>query len=44
MRYNQCISCTMGFHITYKVYIIIVQKHKKLCILEVAKKHVMVLN
>jgi len=45
MRYNQCISCAVGSHITYRVYIKIVQNHKKLYIyIKVAKKHVIVLN
>jgi len=42
MRYNQCISCAVGSHITYKVYIKIslqLYNLQKLYVLKVAKKY-----
>jgi hypothetical protein len=41
MRYSQCISCTVGSHFTYKVYI---KNSLKLYILKVVKKYVMIYN
>jgi len=40
MKYNQCISCTVGSHITYRVYVKMVSKHNiiYIYILKVAKK------
>jgi len=35
MRYSQCISCTVGYHITYRVYI------KKFKIMEIIKLHIL---
>jgi len=37
MRYNLCISCTVGSHITYRVFTKIVKIIKKLYILKVGK-------
>jgi len=37
-------SCTMGSHITYKVYIKLVSNYKKLYVLRVVKQYVIVLN